>query len=498
MIEFIESSQVSTQLHILTSEQVQEHEHSKLFKDFNFEGKVGQSFLLPQQNELYIGISFETLFTTFDPFNKIDWLKVGAGIGTILSSNSQSNITISTLPSDITTHQISQILLGISQKSWSFTKYKKHDPKKEKSIGIAFGPECGELFGHADIVTLFALDQAITLARSIVDDTPEVINPKTLPEIIKKELGHYSNITISTKSYNELEEEGFEGISLVGRSSRFKPNLSHVIYKPTHISKKKIVLIGKGLTYDSGGLDIKTGGFMQTMKSDMAGSGTMFGVIKALAEMKSLEFTEVHWISAFAENMVGPDSYKADDVITSYSGQTIEVFNTDAEGRLTLADCLSYATTLSPDFIIDAATLTGASIRSISEHYSALMGNNKELVQSLEQAFIQEGEKIQHTPMPEVLREWVKGDIADLNNTATNERQGGHLTAGLFLSHFVDQKLFRGKKFDDMKDKKSFPWAHIDIAGPAHNKKNNSLGVSGATGYGIQSLVAFVESVDRS
>jgi leucyl aminopeptidase len=496
MIEFIESSQTSTALHIVTKEQIQTHIHATLFSDYHFEGKIGESFMIPEKNELYIGGSFEHSFVSIDPYNTIDWLKMGAQIGGVLAAFKRTTITISTLPPTTTAQQVSQLLLGISQKTWKFTKYKKQDPASIHSIGVSFGPDYSELLTHNDIVELFALDQGITLARSTVEDTPEAINPKTLPLLIKKELGHYPNVTITTKSYSELEDEGFQGICMVGRSSRYKPVLSHVILKPNKAVKKTIVLIGKGLTYDSGGLDIKTNGYMQTMKCDMAGSAKMFGVVKALAEMKLLEHTEVHWLSAFAENMVGPDSYKADDVITSYSGQTIEVFNTDAEGRLTLADCLSYATTLSPDIIIDAATLTGACVGAVTEYCSALMGNNKELIGQLEHAFQSEGERIQHTPMPEILREWVKGDIADLNNTATN-RQAGHITAGLFLSHFVDQNLFRGKKFETLKEKRCYSWAHIDIAGTAHNKKNNSLGVSGATGHGVRSIVRYLTTLDN-
>ncbi len=285
-----------------------------------------------------------------------------------------------------------------------------------------------------------------------------------------------------------------KGITFVGRASRFKPTLVHVTLKPEGEIKHTICLIGKGLTYDSGGLDIKVAGHMRTMKTDMAGSATMFGVIKILSEL-GLKNTQVHWISAFAENMISESSYKADDIITSYSGQTIEVYNTDAEGRLTLADALTYATLLNPDYIIDAATLTGACIMALSAYFTALMGNDTELCQKLHDTFVEENEPTILVHMPEMLREYVQGSNSDLVNTSKSPISSGHVTAGLFLSHFVDQSLFRNPEIK-IENPKCFKWAHMDIAGSAYNESKNNLGVSGATGQSVKSLVKFVQKID--
>jgi leucyl aminopeptidase len=269
----------------------------------------------------------------------------------------------------------------------------------------------------------------------------------------------------------------------------------HVIIKPKGEVKNKVCLVGKGVTYDSGGLDIKVGGFMKTMKVDMGGSATMFGVMKTLSDM-DLQNTEVHWISAWVENMVDGASYKSDDVLTTYSGQTVEIWNTDAEGRLTLADALTLATLQDPDYIIDTATLTGAAVRSVSEHYTAMMGNDYRLISTLEATFIQEGEKTVHTPLPEVLRKEVKGKVGQFVNTSKIGPMAGHLTAGLFLSHFVDQRNFRNSKLN-IKEPKAYAWAHLDIAGSVWNKNHNNLEVDGATGQSVRSLAAWILDLDK-
>ncbi len=203
---------------------------------------------------------------------------------------------------------------------------------------------------------------------------------------------------------------------------------------------------------------------------------------------------EIHWLTAFCENSVNSDSYRSDDILTTFSGQTVEVWNTDAEGRLTLADVLSYATLLEPDFMLDAATLTGACVVANSCHFTGLMGNDENLNQNLITSFIDNNEHTVQNHFPEILRESVCGDLGDLVNTGKLQRQAGHITAGLFLSHFIDQNNWRPQILEkyQIKSPKTYAWTHLDIAGSAFNKKQNNLETDGATGQSVRSLVDWI------
>jgi len=218
---------------------------------------------------------------------------------------------------------------------------------------------------------------------------------------------------------------------------------------------------------------------------------------KALENILNGETLEIHWLTAFCENSVNSDSYRSDDILTSFSGQTVEVWNTDAEGRLTLADVLSYATLLEPDFIVDAATLTGACVVANSCHFTGLMGNDENLNENLLASFVANCEPTVQNHFPEILRESVTGDLGDLVNTGKLQRQAGHITAGLFLSHFIDQNNWRPQILEkhQIKNPKTYAWTHLDIAGTAFNKKQNALEANGATGQSVRSLVDWIFSL---
>jgi leucyl aminopeptidase len=498
MIQLVESQSHHTKIIFLTTESVKEHEQASTFEKLDFEGKFGQISYFPESDTVFIGIEYKLKVKTSDIDAKPNYYSLGAKIAKYLCETKVTAVEITTLPKEYQSSKvIQQIILGISQGSWQFDKYlnKKSSTKKNYDISFATGLE--DILTSGDMQELFALDKGISLNRTLVEETPENLNPESIQRILKSEFQHYQNITHEIINYDQLQARGMEGITAVGRGSRFKPILSHMILKPKNqISTSRVCLIGKGLTYDSGGMDIKTKGHMRTMKMDMGGSALMTGVMKTLAELGGLEHTEVHWISAYAENMVNDDSYKADDILTTYSGQTVEVWNTDAEGRLTLADALSYATMQDPKYIVDAATLTGACVRAVSEYYAAIMGNDKDLIGAISSSFVEQGELAVHTPLPEVLRASVKGELSDLINTSLPGTNAGHLTAGLFLSHFVDQNNFRGERYGKITQKKAYPWVHLDIAGSAYNSKKNDLGTSGATGHGVKSLVSWLRGLE--
>jgi leucyl aminopeptidase len=497
MIQLVESQSHHTKIIFVTPAEIKANSLTSTFEKLDFEGKFDQTCYFPESDILYVGINYETKVKTSDINAKPNYYTLGAKIAFEFADTKITALEISSLPAAYQTSKIiQQIILGISQGSWQFDKYlnKKSSTKKNYDISFAAGLE--DVMTDGDTQELFALDKGITLNRTLVEETPEMLNPESIRGILKSEFQHYPNITHEILSYDLLAARGMEGITMVGRGSRFKPILSHMILKPKNqMTTSKVCLIGKGLTYDSGGMDIKTEGHMRTMKMDMGGSALMTGVMKTLAELGGLEHTEVHWISAYAENMVNDDSYKADDILTTYSGQTVEVWNTDAEGRLTLADALSYATSLDPRYIIDAATLTGACVRAVSEYYAAIMGNDKELIDAISSAFVDQGELAVYTPLPEALRYAVKGELSDLINTSLLGTNAGHLTAGLFLSHFVDQNNFRGERYGKIENK-AYPWVHLDIAGSAYNSKKNDLKTDGATGHGVKSLVSWLRGLD--
>lgn len=237
--------------------------------------------------------------------------------------------------------------------------------------------------------------------------------------------------------------------------------------------KKRIAIIGKGICFDSGGLDLKPASSMLTMKDDMSGAACVLGVMAAIAKLRPE--VEVHGIIAACENMPSGSSYKPGDILTAKNGKTIEVDNTDAEGRLTLADALCYACELGVDEVIDIATLTGACVVALGTITSGIMGNNKELISDLIQTADASGEKFWELPMFKEYFNSLKSDIADMKNTGA--RQGGAMAAGLFLKEFVTD---------------SVKWAHIDIAGTAYLEKPQGEFIAGATGAGVRTLLNYI------
>lgn len=464
-------------------------------KRLNFKGEYLSFAHLPQANVIYVGIHWELREKTCDPFAKVDYFELGAATWRQLEKYNIHDLSIANMSSvKLTSEDIGRFTLGLFQAHWNFDRYKKTEKKSELSIGITTAS--GSIFSKKEQSGVLKLHQAMILAREMIEETPQNLNPATISTIIKQNFKTTgSPVKIEIWDEKTLKQKGMNAVLTVGQASQHPPVMAHLSLLPRGKVKKRVCLVGKGITYDSGGLDVKTEGHMRSMKMDMAGAATMMAVAYAISQI-GLDSVEVHWISAFAENMIAGDSYKADDIITTFSGQTVEVYNTDAEGRLTLADTLAYSTLLQPDYIIDAATLTGAAIAAVSPYYTAMMGNDDKLIEDLFATFLKEGELVVHTRLPEVLRQQVKGTISDLNNTSKLNRVAGHLTAGLFLSHFVDQRKFSNPSLKLTK-KKAYSWVHLDIAGSAYNDGQNSLLTKGATGHAIRSIVSWLLSIDK-
>jgi leucyl aminopeptidase len=290
---------------------------------------------------------------------------------------------------------------------------------------------------------------------------------------IAQEIAQDHGLQIEILEQADCEKLGMGAFLGVAQASDLPPKFIHLTYKPEGSPKRKLGIVGKGLTFDSGGLNIKgAGSGIETMKIDMGGAAATLGAAKAIAQLKP--DAEVHFISAVTENMISGHAMHPGDILTASNGKTIEVNNTDAEGRLTLADALVFADKLGLDAIVDLATLTGACVIALGDDIAGLYSPDDALATQLEQASASSGEKIWRMPMEDKYFEGLKSGIADMKNTGP--RPGGSITAALFLKQFV----------------KDTSWAHLDIAGPVWADKDNGYNNTGATGFGVRMLVNWV------
>ena len=353
------------------------------------------------------------------------------------------------------------IVIGTSLANYHFDKYKT---KKEHRIAeIYLSNVLPESIEYAKTVA-----DAVKLARNLANEPAQFATPTKLAEIAQGLDG------INTVVYDEakIRELGMGAYLAVAQGSVQPPKFIHMKYIPEN-PKKRIAIIGKGLCFDSGGLDIKPASSMLTMRDDMSGAACVLGVMKALGKLRP--DIEVHGIIAACENMPSGSSYKPGDIVTAKNGKTIEVDNTDAEGRLTLADALCYACELGVDEVIDIATLTGACMVALGNAASGIMGNDEDFVKDIIQTGAYVGEKYWEMPMWQEYRDNMDSDIADMKNTGT--RYGGASAAGMFLKEFVTENV---------------KWAHLDVAGTAFLDKPFKEFSKGATGVGVRTLLSHI------
>ena len=314
----------------------------------------------------------------------------------------------------------------------------------------------------------------VELARELVAAPPNVLTPQELANQAVFIAEKYQ-LTSRVLEKDECESIGMGAYLAVAKGSDLDPKFIHLTYTSPGKISKRVVLVGKGLTFDSGGYNLKVGASqIEKMKYDMGGSAAVLGAARAIGELKP-EGIEVHFIVAACENMVNGSAFHPGDIIKAANGTTIEVNNTDAEGRLTLADALVYACKIKPDHIIDLATLTGACVIALGDEIAGLWTEDDELANQLQEAGRCSGEGIWRMPMQNSYKAGLKSKIADLQNTGP--RAGGSITAALFLKEFVD---------------KNIKWAHIDIAGTCWTEKNRGLNPVGATGYGVRLLIQWL------
>jgi leucyl aminopeptidase len=318
------------------------------------------------------------------------------------------------------------------------------------------------------------MSEAVIVVRDLVNESPSTTTPTHLGNVAKSLVKGQKNMTCEVFGKPELEKMGMGGLLGIARGSDEEPKFIKLSYKGG--GGKTVALIGKGITFDSGGLSIKPAQSMETMKLDMAGAATILGVFSALATLQP-SINVVGLISA-TENMLGPKAVKPGDIVKAMNGKTIEILNTDAEGRVVLSDALSYAVSkVKPDVMIDLATLTGACVVALGEDVAGLFASHDALAADLLKAAKKTGEGLWQLPLVDEYRDMIKSSIADVKNIGGG-RWGGAITAALFLQEFTDPAI---------------PWAHLDIAGPAFAEKETPMTPTGATGYGVRMLLSYLQ-----
>lgn len=427
-----------------------------------FDAKEGESFFLQKENKLYYGANTKD----------VDSIRE-AGAKSIRIAK-QYNIKSAKIKGFNDKNLNYALMLGILLGEYEFIDYKsKKDKISLKNIYII---ESKSDFKD-ELKKAKILASSINLARNIVNTPPQDCTPISLANIAKKMAKDYG-MECKIGDIKFLQQEKMEAILAVSRASVNEPRFIHLSYKSKK-SKQRIVLVGKGLTYDTGGLSLKPADYMTTMKADKGGGCAVLGIMQAISMLKP--DVEIHGIIGASENMIGGNAYKPDDIINTREGVSVEVKNTDAEGRLVLADCLSYAQDLKPDYLIDLATLTGACVVGLGEYTSGIMGYNKALNKKFEEIALKSGELVAILPFNRHLEKLIDSKNADISNVSAT-RYGGALTAGIFLGRFIREK------YKDC-------WIHLDIAGPAFVEKEWDVNSFGASGIGVRSVVDFILKV---
>ncbi|MGA9046532.1 leucyl aminopeptidase [Sulfuricurvum sp.] len=449
-------------LEFVTPKQFETHPHRALLTQAGFKAEQEQLCALHEHRILVCGI--DTIES--DEFYRS---AMASAIKTAM------NYAYTTLKcAQYTPERFRALIEGVVLGSYKFERYKS-EPKPSKLIDVIFSHEnydgsVNDLDALEAILSqTLVIAKATNYVRNLVNQTPDDMTPQQMA-ITADALAKSNNLECTILDVNGLEAEKMFAMLSVGRGSAHPPRLIHLAYKPKN-PRKVITLVGKGLTYDSGGLSLKGAASMVTMKMDKAGGCAVMGIIKAISEL-NLDI-EVHAFVGAVENMISGNAYKPDDVLRAKNGKTIEVRNTDAEGRLVLADVLGYAQeNVKADYIFDYATLTGACMVALGPYTTGVMGHNDALKEAWVEAGAASGEYCGILPFNRHLKKLIKSDLADVCNVSSKP-YGGAITAALFLDNFIDE---------DMKEK----WVHFDIAGSAYTESAWDVHTYGGTGAGVR------------
>lgn len=444
---------------------------SKLQKEDKFDAEFKKTYiitsmgLIPSDNIMLLGMGKKEQFTE-------DRLRRAAGIAAKTAKRLKVNKVAFSLDFKDNLAEYAQAFTeGFVLGSYNFIQYKTEEKKKEpliKELLILSSANVNSSLKKAQL-----LAETVNYVRDLVNMPACTVTPTYLANEAVK-FAKKEKIKVTVLGKKELEKKGMNAILGVSKGSSQEPKLIMLETNPK--AKKKIAIVGKGITFDSGGLDIKPWPYMKDMKSDMAGAAVVLGTVMIATKLK-LPVNVVGIIGA-CENMPGPSAQKAGDIIVSYSKKTIEILNTDAEGRLVLADAVAFAEEQKPDAIIDLATLTGSCIISLGHAGAALIGTDEKLKDALKKASANTGERIWELPIWDEFREGVKGDVGDVKNLSPEPMGAGTITAATFIESFI----------------KNTPWAHLDIAGTAWQVEEKDYDFKGGSGFGVRLLINFLEN----
>jgi leucyl aminopeptidase len=446
-------------------------------EEAGFDGKADEALPVATQGRLtakaavLVGLGDEAKVS-------VDGLRRAAAV---LARRASKVTTVATTLLDATPADVDRVAAaqaiaeGAYLGSYKFLRYKQNpDPPALERV-VVLGKGGARVQAALDRGTVIA--RAVVWARDLVNEPAGTLTPSALADQARQ-AAEVGGLSIDVLDEVAIANEGLGGLMGVAQGSDQPPRLIRLTYEPTGRARGTVVLVGKGITFDSGGLSLKTADGMETMKTDMSGAAAVIGAMSVLeaAGVKA----KVIAIVPTTENMPGGRAIKPGDVLKIRNGKTVEVLNTDAEGRLILADGLSLAAEEQPDAVIDVATLTGACVVALGLKVAGLMGNDEGWVGQVREGADRAGESVWPLPLPPEYRKDLDSDIADLKNISGG-RGGGALTAGLFLSEFTGD----------------VPWAHLDIAGPARAGGDDGYVVKGGTGFGVRTLVEVLSKFQK-
>ena len=436
-----------------------------------FEGKSGQVFYKTTEDlnyEIFVGLG------KFDQLEKTDLIEAVAKAIKQAEKLKINNIGIHFIKANglCVVGVTKSIVEGVKLAGYKFDKYKGNNENYNPDVTILDAPKEKIERMKEKIEEASNVADAIILARDLVNEPANILYPETLAERAV-EVGKESGFEVEVFDEKQIEALGMKAFLEVAKGSVHKPRLIVMRYMGNENSDERVGLVGKGLTFDTGGYSLKPSTSMDTMKSDMGGAAAVIGAMQALAKNKAEK--NVVAVVAACENAISGGSYKPGDIIGSMAGKTIEVLNTDAEGRLTLADAVTYIIEKEKvDKVVDVATLTGAVLVALGTEVTGVVSNNDEFYEELIVAAKRSGEKFWRLPNDKCFKKLYKGDFADLKNTGG--RYGGSITAGMFIGEFVQDK----------------PWLHLDIAGTSWTDSGSDATPKGGTGAPVSTLYELV------
>ncbi len=439
-----------------------------------FEAKLGQTMTVPSTTgatTIFVGLGDE------DGLDDDAYREAGAAVSGALGKRTQVCVV---LPEATIPTQAQAVVEGVLLANYSLSSFKNEEDRAKPLTSLTVAG------GEADVTELFevvlrravAYARATYIARDLTNAPPAHLTPRTLAEVavrLADEFGFEAEVIDRL----ELAEMGCGGIVGVNRGSEYEARLIKLRFVPaeTPASAERLAMVGKGITFDSGGLSLKPASSMVDMKTDMGGAAAILGAFSALVDLGVTTPVDA-WLPT-TDNMISGNSMRVGEIITARNGKTVEVTNTDAEGRLILMDALALAAETNPAWIVDIATLTGAQIIALGDDVAAVMGNSDALLDEVEQAADATGEMVWELPLHKRYMKNMESPLADLQNANLSNRGAGSITAGLFLSNFVAD----------------VPWVHVDIAGPSVSSKDDRWVRRGATGFGARLLAKLAEEI---